>query len=99
MVQQLLKLLHLRCRDAEIDPETGEIIWFEPSTQAMFYKNDEAGNMLAGATMRITDKDGNRVEGVLNDWVSSAAERHLVYGLPDSRRGIHLAGGKCSSGL
>ncbi|MBQ0059902.1 MAG: LPXTG cell wall anchor domain-containing protein, partial [Lachnospiraceae bacterium] len=63
---------------AKMDDE-GNIIWNDPPTKIAIIKKDEAGNALAGATLRILNEDGTRVEGV-EDWVSGN-EAHRVDGL------------------
>ena len=46
---------------ATVDPETGEIVWLEPSIVAEISKTDMNANLLAGARLRITVKDGSGV--------------------------------------
>lgn len=62
---------------AEIDPETGEIIWKEPQVDVRFAKTDEKGNLLGGAELRIEDQEGNVVES----WTSVLGETHQSYGV------------------
>ncbi|MDD3220125.1 MAG: SpaA isopeptide-forming pilin-related protein [Lachnospiraceae bacterium] len=64
---------------ATID-ENGNITWFEPPTKVEIQKKDTEGKLLAGATLRITNEDGTRVEGV-EDWVSSDKEGHRIDGI------------------
>lgn len=62
---------------AEINPD-GTVTWKEPPVMVDIYKQDMKGKNLAGATLRITDKNGNPVEGV-DDWVSTT-EAHVIMG-------------------
>lgn len=62
---------------AEINPD-GTVTWKEPPVMVDIYKQDMKGKNLAGATLRITDKNGNPVEGV-DDWVSTT-EPHVIMG-------------------
>lgn len=62
---------------AGIDPETGEIKWYEPQTQVSFAKKDESGSLLAGASLHVEDKEGN----VAESWISSDEDAHLIRGV------------------
>ena len=62
---------------ATVDPETGEIVWLEPSIVAEISKTDMNANLLAGAKLRITVKDENgayvpltREDGQPVEWIS-----------------------------
>lgn len=62
---------------ASVDPETGEIVWLEPSIVAEISKTDMNANLLAGAKLRITVKDENgayvpltREDGQPVEWIS-----------------------------
>ena len=41
--------------------EDGQITWLEPSVKYSFVKENEAGEKLAGAVLKIVDSDGNEV--------------------------------------
>lgn len=73
-------------KTAIVDPDTGEIIWREPPIMLGFWKQDTEGNALAGAKLQLQDMDGN----IIDEWVSSNTERHVIYG--DKMDGKILAG-------
>ncbi|MDD3339203.1 MAG: SpaA isopeptide-forming pilin-related protein, partial [Lachnospiraceae bacterium] len=50
-----------------VDETTGEIIWHEPQIKVGFSKVDENNQMLAGAVLQVTDKDGK----VIDKWTST----------------------------
>lgn len=68
-----------------MDPETGEIVWLEPSIVAEISKTDMNANLLAGARLRITVKDGSGVyipltqaDGQPAEWVSGEQPETFV---------------------
>lgn len=70
---------------ATVDPETGEIVWLEPSIVAEISKTDMNANLLAGARLRITVKDGSGVyipltqaDGQPAEWVSGEQPETFV---------------------
>lgn len=60
----------------KIDPETGEMIWLEPSIILEFAKKDEEGSLIEGAKLALVDEDGKTIE----EWTSSKEKTHLIYG-------------------
>lgn len=70
---------------AAIDPETGEIVWLEPSIVAEISKVDVNQNLLAGAKLRITVKDESgayvpltQADGQPVEWVSGDKAEEFV---------------------
>ncbi|WP_392887420.1 SpaA isopeptide-forming pilin-related protein [Eubacterium limosum] len=70
---------------ATVDPETGEIVWLEPSIVAEISKTDMNANLLAGARLRISVKDGSGVyipltqaDGQPAEWVSGEQPETFV---------------------
>lgn len=61
---------------AQIDPNTGQIIWKEPSIMIQFDKKDEDGNLLKGAQLELQTKDGE----VIDSWTSQDKQAHIIYG-------------------
>jgi len=62
---------------ATVDPDTGEIVWLEPSIVTEISKTDVNANLLAGARLRITVKDESgayvpltQADGQPVEWVS-----------------------------
>ena len=76
----------LRFQTAEVDLETGEIVWREPPIMLGFWKRNTDGDALAGAALQLQDMQGN----VVDEWISSDAERHIIYG--DKMDGKIVAG-------
>lgn len=60
---------------AEVNPDTGEIIWREPPIMLGFLKTDEAGVPLPGAELELQDMEGN----VLESWISTDGQ-YVIYG-------------------
>lgn len=71
---------------AEVDLETGEIVWREPPIMLGFWKRNTDGDALAGAVLQLQDMQGN----VVDEWISSDTERHIIYG--DKMDGKIVAG-------
>lgn len=70
---------------ATVDPETGEIVWLEPSIVTEISKTDMNANLLAGARLRITVKDGSgayvpltQADGQPAEWVSGEQPETFV---------------------
>lgn len=70
---------------ATVDPETGEIVWLEPSIVTEISKTDMNANLLASARLRITVKDGSgayvpltQADGQPAEWVSSEQPETFV---------------------
>lgn len=70
---------------ATVDPETGEIVWLEPSIVTEISKTDMNANLLAGARLRITVKDGSgayvpltQTDGQPAEWVSGEQPETFV---------------------
>lgn len=70
---------------AAIDPETGEIVWLEPSIVTEISKVDVNQNLLAGAKLRITVKDESgayvpltQADGQPVEWVSGDKAEEFV---------------------
>lgn len=79
---------------AEIDDETGAIIWKEPQVEVRFSKTDEQGKLLGGAELHIEDENGNIVE----KWTSAAGEAYQSYGVLTSGRKYKLVETKAPAG-
>ncbi len=56
--------------------DNGNITWLEPSVLYSFDKVDEVGNPLSGATLRLSDADGNQID----EWVTDG-NSHEVNGI------------------
>lgn len=69
---------------AAIDPETGEIVWLEPSIVAEISKVDVNQNLLTGAKLRITVKDESGAyvpltqDGKPVEWVSGDKAEEFI---------------------
>ncbi|NCC01352.1 MAG: hypothetical protein EOM34_11875 [Clostridia bacterium] len=61
------------------------MIWLEPSVKVGFSKVDEAGKMLAGASLQVEDEAGNIIES----WKSSA-EAHILDGVLTAGKTYYL---------
>lgn len=61
---------------AVIDKTTGEIMWKEPPVEVSFYKVNEKGKLLEGASLEVRDEKGKTIE----QWVSRKDAAHLSSG-------------------
>lgn len=68
-----------------VEKPNGEMIWLEPSVKVGFSKVDEAGKMLAGASLQVEDEAGNIIES----WKSSA-EAHILDGVLTAGKTYYL---------